>query len=137
MKKLIFTLCTFAFVSGFSQTAKDLFGASDVEVTYLGIDYSHVKLVGEFAQIGGAGDKGLGEIKNTYFPSWNNVVLSEPEKYDLAGMLRKEHVTYDPEMIMKKNDETPIEELEAYQAPFYKKTSKNSSTNIILKVKKG
>jgi len=102
-----------------SQTLQDLFQKSDIRVTYLGIDFSHVRLIGNFTQFLDAGEKNLMEIRDIYFPKWNRVVLDEREKYDLAGMMRKYEVFYDIDMISTINSQAPLEEMESYNAVKY------------------
>lgn len=96
------------------QTEADLFHDNEVKVTYLGIDYSHVKLIGVFSHIGRAGEKNVLQIRDTYFPMWNMVVLNERTKYDLSGMLRKSDVYYDIEMISAINSRTDLEGMVSY-----------------------
>jgi len=120
MKKcLFFILCTVSALNATSQTLQDLFGESDVTITYLGIDFSHVRLIGNFAEFLEAGEKNVMEIRNSYFPRWNRVVLDEREKYDLAGMLRKYDIYYDIDMISALNQQTPLDELESYNPVRY------------------
>jgi hypothetical protein len=95
-----------------SQSAEDLFKASDTKIFWLGIDFSHVQLVGDFSQFNNAGEKSSVEMKNKYFPAWNNIVLDEAKKYDVKGMLRKESLTYDIDMIAGINAKAATEELE-------------------------
>ncbi|MEO9257858.1 MAG: hypothetical protein ABI207_05715 [Crocinitomicaceae bacterium] len=118
--KAIFTLFLLLFLNSTqAQTAKDLFTASDVKITWLGIDFSHVKLIGDFAQFNDAGQKSVVDIKDQYFPAWNKLIVSEPDKYDLKGMLRKENIIYDIDMITNINAKAPVEEMEAQNAPDY------------------
>jgi hypothetical protein len=102
-----------------AQTLEDLFTKSDIKVTYLGIDFSHVKLIGNFTQFLEAGEQNVMEIREIYFPRWNMVVVNEREKYDLAGMLRKYEIYYDIEMISAINSHAPLEDLESYNAIKY------------------
>ena len=99
-----------------SQQVADLFERSDVSITYLGIDFSHVKLIGNFSEFMDAGEKNVMEIRNVYFPRWNMVVVDEREKFDIAGMLRKSEIYYDIDMIAELNSQTPLEDLESYNA---------------------
>ncbi len=99
-----------------AQALQNFFGNSNIRVTYLGIDFSHVKLIGNFAEFLEAGQKNVMQIRDSYFPRWNTVVVNEREKYDLAGMLRKFEVYYDIDMISGINALTPVEELESYNA---------------------
>ena len=104
-----------------AQTAKELFRKNNYEYRWLGIDYTQVKLIGDFADFFSAGEKTAHEIQNEYFPRWNRLILSEPSKYDVAGMFRKSRVDYDIDMVMFRNREIDIYDLEAYNTPFYKK----------------
>jgi len=115
MRKLFFVLLLIpvALIAN-AQTAKDLFRA-DVPVTWLGIDFSHVKLIGNFSEIFDAGEKSTWQIRDMYFPRWNAIILEEPAKYDIRGMLRKADIGYEIDMIAGINAQTPLEEMEAYK----------------------
>lgn len=104
-----------------SQTAKDLFNQSYTKISWLGIDFSHTKLIGDFSQFFGMGQKSNTELRDKYFPAWNKLILAEPEKYDLKGMLRKQSITYDIDMLMKINSQSQIEQMESYNTPNYTK----------------
>lgn len=119
MKILLSLIVLLFWVAGYAQKAEDLFVSGNTKVSWLGIDFSHVKLIGQFAQFGSAGEKNPTQIKSVYFPAWNNLIPNEREKYDIAGMLRKDHVFYDLDMIAAINANAPTEELETYNAPRY------------------
>jgi hypothetical protein len=122
MKKsiLFIFVCLVTLVSS-AQTAEDLFSPSDAKISWLGVDFSNVKLIGDFSQFNGVGDKNASQIKSKYFPGWNRLILDEREKYDVAGMLRKDNIIYDIDMIMELNGSAPLEAMEAYNAPTYSK----------------
>jgi hypothetical protein len=117
MKKKI---CLLLLLSGMmvaqAQTVQDLFNSGNTKITYLGIDFSHVKLIGNFTEFLEAGDKNVMEIRDIYFPRWNMVVMNEREKFDIAGMLRKSDVYYDIEMINFVNSQTNLENLQGYNS---------------------
>ncbi len=119
MKKLrIISFIFLLFTStSFAQTADELFMVG--RIRFLGIDYSHVKLIGDFSQFMGAGETSLASIRNTYFPAWNNLLMEEPEKYDLKSMLRKDGIVYDLKMVTEINSKTPFETMEANKTPVY------------------
>jgi hypothetical protein len=103
MKKIcIALLLSLGAVSANSQTAQDLF-RSDSRITWLGIDFSHVRLIGNFSEFIEIGVKSPVQIITCYFPKWNRIVLDESEKYDIRGMLRRMDITYDIDMIMDLN----------------------------------
>ena len=114
MKKICFVLLFMpvAFHAN-AQTAQDLFRPG-MQVTWFGIDFSHVKLIGNFAEFFDAGEKSTWQIREVYFPRWNAIILEEPAKYDIRGMLRKADIAFDIDMIAGINAQTPLEEMEAY-----------------------
>lgn len=120
MKKQIITILILIVVLiGESQSAKDLFNSNDVKISWLGVDFSHVKLIGDFSQFSGAGEQSNIQIRDKYFAAWNKLILNEPDKYDIKGMLRKDTIVYDIDMLMKINSTTPLEEMESYNTPNY------------------
>ena len=120
MKKLIFSLAVVSTtLVGHSQTASDLFTDKDIRVSWLGVDYTQVKLIGKFDQFADWGEQSLAELKNDYFPAWNKVIINERQKYDLAKMLDRKEVYYDIDMMMMHNAEAKSDGLEAYNEPNY------------------
>ena len=120
MKKQFITLLLSLFaILGNSQTAEDIFKSSDVKISWLGIDFSHVKLIGDFSQFASAGEKSSVQIRDQYFPKWNNLIMAEPEKYDIKGMLRKGDIHYDVDMLMRINSTSAVEDIESYNTPNY------------------
>jgi hypothetical protein len=120
MKRIYTILIFLATMSGASaQQVADLFKPSDHEIVWLGIDFSHVKLIGGFSQFLGAGEKSVAEIKELYFPGWNRLILDEPYKYDVKGMMRKGDITYAIKMVTEINADTKLEELESDNTPKY------------------
>jgi|SRR5690554_6897781 len=120
MKKplITFFILLFSVVSN-AQTASDLFKSDGPQIIWLGVDYSNVKLIGDFSEFGTSGIKNTVEIRDKFFPSWNNLILAEPKKYDIAGMLNKSDVKNDIGMVMKLNNNADVENMEAYDNPEY------------------
>jgi len=94
-----------------AQTVSDLFRHSDVKISWLGVDFSHVKLIGNFAEFSDAGEKSTLQIRDKYFPNWNRLILDEPTRYDLKGMLRKDNLYIDIDDVTKLNAKTHLEEM--------------------------
>ncbi len=131
MKKIIISSMLIAFsFSSFSQKVADLFSKSETQIYYLGVDFSNVKLIGDFNQFAEAGSVGPILVKEKYFPGWNNLIVKESEKYDIRGMFRKENVTYDIDFVTKLNSETNVENLEDTKTPNY---TKENITQFISK----
>lgn len=123
MKKVVYLITVFSLIScfGISQKIEDLFTKSETKITWLGIDFSHVKLIGEFSQFAEAGTTGAAVIKDKYFSGWNNLILNEYEKYNIEGMIRKENINLNISGIEKINNKTAIEDLESDDQPNYLK----------------
>jgi len=102
-----------------AQDLKTFFTTGDT-VTYLGIDYSHVKVIGNFSQFMGAGEKDAGQLRDTYFPAWNKLVIDERKKYDFAAMLQKENILYDIADITAINAQTAVDKIESLNKIHYK-----------------
>jgi hypothetical protein len=119
MKKVITLWLVFLTTLTFAQKTEDLFLDKDIRVSWLGIDFSHVKLIGDFSQFAGIGEKSASQIKNRYFAAWNKLVLNEREKYDIKGMLRRDEVFYDIELTDSLNDNTALCDIESYNNPHY------------------
>jgi len=120
MKKLMTIALVLLGVSAFGQTAEDFFIGRD-PVQWLGIDFSQVKLVGDFSQFGGHGSKDPGELKTQYFPAWNRLILNEPEKYDLREFLRLRDIEINIKMIMKRNDKAETDDMLTYNPEYLNK----------------
>lgn len=119
MKNKIITILMLTALIGNSQEASESSLQDNKSTVWLGIDYSHVKLIGQFAQFFDAGENGSEEIKEKYFSAWNKLVLNEPKKYDIKGMLKKPNLQYDIEMLMEKNSNMDTKDLESFNTPNY------------------
>lgn len=119
MKKTII-LFALSFVVAISnaQTAKDFFNSSS-KVTWLGLDFSNAQLVGEFSQFADAGSNSTDEVKDKYFPAWNNFFYTEADKYNVSDMIRNSDVDLDIEMIMELNKNADSKKLRTYDAKRY------------------
>lgn len=112
----------FIFISVFSskaQTVKDLFGATKYRVTWLGIDYSHLKIVGPIEEFGGQVPVTGEELQTLWFPAWNQLMIDEKEKYNLYKMLYRPNITYDLKMLKFLNAAANMDSLEVKKTPFY------------------
>jgi hypothetical protein len=97
MKKLMLIIICLVFSSQVlqSQEIKDIFTSK--EATWYGLDFSKVKLIGS------EGFTDALKIKNVFFPSWNNLIINEPAKYNLQLMFHKDTVFFDLSVIDKRN----------------------------------
>jgi hypothetical protein len=86
-----------------SYTRSDIFSSN--EITWMGLDFSNIKLVGS------EGFTDPYTIKNTHFRNINNLILNEPDKYDLKEFFSKQSVDVDLSVIRERNTLPDDEEL--------------------------
>jgi hypothetical protein len=96
-------------VSG-SLTARDVFDPEKNSFTWLGIDYSHVKLNCESEP---------DVVRNQFFAAWNKLILDEADKYNIKKMLKLKDIQNDISMIGRVNQEAGISGMKSENAPNY------------------
>ncbi len=74
--------------------AQNLFGE---EATWFGLDFSHVKFYGK------NGFNDIPAIKNHWFNSWNQLILNENEKYDVAKFFQKSNLDTNLTIVTERN----------------------------------
>ena len=137
MKVIILTLaCTFSILT-FAQNTSDIFRPTDFEYTYMGIDYSHAKFIGEFSQFESAGNVGISAVKDKYFEGWNGVVKNEKEKYSFKNALRKDQVEYNLSDITSINNNTAVENMEGKALNYSRDDIQGFVNNSAYTIEKG
>lgn len=104
MKKLFFL--AFALVCSihlFAQSKADIFDANK-EITWLGLDFSQMKFIGDAAQWKDAGEVTNSQMRDKYFPGWNNLFVNEKDKYKVADAVRRTEVLYAIDVTEKANN---------------------------------
>ena len=125
MKNIFFALLllssnlTFSQVGQLTPALKNLFDPNYRQITFLGIDFSKCKLIGDFTEALGVGETGSGQTKNAYFKAWNNLVSGEREKYNIKAIVKNQNIVADIENVMKLNNAKPVDELTGYKQPDY------------------
>ncbi|MBC7891267.1 MAG: hypothetical protein H7Y12_03565 [Sphingobacteriaceae bacterium] len=117
---LVFGNATF----GLAQTAKEVFNSSE-PITYLGVDFSDVKFLGESAA-------DVDAIKNKWFAAINDVVVNEPKKYDLKKAFQKSDVPSDLSFVTAKNATADASKIISFKSEDY---SRFTPATIASKVK--
>jgi len=98
MKKLLL-LAVFYLVLSFPIKAQ--YSTSDIfevtKITWFGLDFSNVKLIGTI------GFKNPESIQSYYFNTWNSLILTESDKYNLARFFHKDLVRHDLSVVTERN----------------------------------
>lgn len=120
MKKTILTLLLFSIITFVNaQSVTDLFLSNTAKITWLGIDYSHVSLIGIYGD--NADNKTAEDVQKIYFPKWNHLMLQEPNKFNFKKILRQKEIEYDIEMMEKVNAKAKVREIGFYKPTVYSK----------------
>ncbi len=123
MKKILALLSLL--VIGFNSSTnaqssiEDFFEPNKTQITWLGLDFSKVKLIGQFSQFADFGNKSALNVKLEFFPEWNSMIIREPSKYDVKAMIQKDRIEYNTKWVNENNKKTPNDELEAVNLPEY------------------
>ena len=96
MKKFVVSvgmllLLTLSFELRAQFTKADLFKASNA-ITWIGIDYTEVKFIGPATGWGDEGTKSPTEMRDKYFPAWNERIIGEPKAFKLAEAVSRSEV---------------------------------------------
>lgn len=90
-----------------AQDAKKFFSSQDVKTTWLGVDFSEVRVMGDAGAT-------PAEMKDRYFVSINDVIVAETEKYNIADAFRKLNVNIDLTPVSKQNSKIDQEKIKTY-----------------------
>ena len=88
----------------FSQSLKEFFNNSEMQLTYLGIDFTKARLIN-------VPDANSFDIRNRLYGSINDLVVNEPKKFDIAGAFHKSIVSSNLTAVRAKNDKINAEEI--------------------------
>lgn len=99
-KKHAFLLIAMIIALGnaFGQSKNDVFN-KDVEITWLGLDFSNAKLLGDREKFGSESD-----VKHL-MAAWNDLILNEPDKYNVAKAVGRAKVGTGVDVTRSRNDE--------------------------------
>jgi hypothetical protein len=111
MKKPFLFIVLFSFFAStlLAQSVKDIHAAK--EATWFGIDFSKAGMAGNFNEFKDVGGKSGAEIRDKYFPAWNDLIKNESEKYDIKKTYDKDKLTYDLTTVRQRNKAVDAEKL--------------------------
>ncbi|HRP55266.1 hypothetical protein [Agriterribacter sp.] len=87
-----------------AQTLKEFFNSSEVPLTYLGVDFTHAKVLNDIAA-------NAMDIRDRQFAAINQVIVNEPKKYDFQKALSTSNVTNDISFVNAKNAKIDAEKI--------------------------
>ena len=90
--------------------AKEVFSSPENPITYLGIDFSQARLVGDAGAV-------ATDFKDKHFPGINQLVINEPKKYDLTKALKRSNITNDIAVTEAANAKIEADKIKVSSAP--------------------
>lgn len=70
----------------------------------VGLDFSQLKFIGDAAQWKDAGEITNSQMRDKYFPGWNELFIKEKDRYKVADAVRRTEVSYALDVTEKANN---------------------------------
>ncbi len=113
MKKIILSLLVIA--TGTLAKAQDGKSAlAATEISWFGLDFTKAKFVGAFDQGVGIAPATGSDMKTKWIPSWNALIVNEPQHFDFRKAFRKDNVTYDMKSLNELNSKIDVDACMVY-----------------------
>lgn len=103
---VLFLLLAATAIGAKAQTLKGFFDNPEAKFTWLGIDFTKAKLIGD------AGAN-LDDIVPRQYAGINQVVVNEPKKYDISGAFHHKNYTTDLSIVNKRNETASKDSLQS------------------------
>lgn len=115
MKKLLLGILALATSAVFAQkTAKEFLSSDDM--VWYGLNFSQARMVGQFDQGMGAGAVTGSDMKSRWIPSWNGLIVSEPQNFKLGEAFHKTNIFNDLAPTEKQNLAIDADKLMTYNS---------------------
>jgi hypothetical protein len=101
MKSVVFILSVFATLAVFAQDKRDIFSPS-TDITWLGVDFSGAKLIGDRERLGSESD-----IRHL-LEAINELIIKEADKYNVAAAIQKKSVENGTQVAIEHNAELDV-----------------------------
>lgn len=110
------------------KTAKDFLSSDDM--VWYGLNFSQARMVGQFDQAVGAGAATGSEMKGKWIPSWNGLIVSEPQNFKMGEAFQKTNIFNDLGPAETQNMAIDAEKLMSYNA--YKFADAAKTVNDVI-----
>jgi hypothetical protein len=101
MRRLLFSfVALFIVLTTNAQSLSD----ANTSITWLGLDFTQVKFIGSASQWKDAGEITNSELRDKYFPAWNDLFVNEKERYKVADAVNRTEVDYAIDITEKANN---------------------------------
>lgn len=105
MKRLLTVLLALCLpLALFAQKNGSSILKSEEPITWLGMDFSQLRFIGSAMQFKDAGEVTDAQMRDKYYPGWNDLFVNEQKKYDVAKYVKRSSVTYETGVTQKANN---------------------------------
>ena len=118
-----------SFQPALAQTKANISDGS-TPITWLGVDYSQAKIIGQAYQWEHAGEINSAEVRYKYIDGWNQLFVVEQKKYDVAKAVHRGSVNYAIDVTQKANNALTKDFFTNNPGDFHKLTEQDIS-NVV------
>jgi hypothetical protein len=125
-------ICT-SVTTAVAQSKEDILSGS-ADITFLGLDFSQAKFIGEATQFKDAGAITNDEFRDKYAPGWNELFVNEQKKYDVAKAIDyKKDIPYALDITDKANSEIKKPDFFSNDLGDYKRLTADKVAELVKK----
>ncbi len=114
------------------NTTDDVFNPSK-PITWLGVDFSEVRFIGPASGWGEVSTKSSTEMRDNYFPAWNNLIINEFEKFKIEDAVSRLELDKNIDAVSKANEKTNKKELFSESISDYQLLDEESVKSMLKK----
>jgi hypothetical protein len=107
-----------------AQKLKSFLDDKDAAFTWLGVDFTQARLIGDAAA-------NASDIVDRQFTGINQVVVNEPKKYDIPGAFHHSKVTTDLSIVNKRNEAADKDRLKSDNTADYTRLKPEDITKVV------
>ncbi|WP_143307872.1 hypothetical protein [Chitinophaga vietnamensis] len=107
-----------------AQKLKNFLDNKDSSFTWLGVDFTQARLIGD-------GAARADDIVGRHFAGINDVIMNEPKKYDVPGAFRRDKVTYDISFVNEHNEKTNPDNLKSSNTADFERLKPEDVTKLV------
>jgi hypothetical protein len=120
---LVLFFCSLIQISS-AQTIKDVFTSSKTPILYLGLDFTLTRLIGE-STVNGI------DMRDKYFPELNELVIKEPQKFDLQKAFNKTTIKNDLSIVEKRNKKINADDIISAKESDYSRLHEDDISKLV------
>ena len=114
----------------FAQSKADVFDQNKT-ITWLGLDFSQTKFIGDATQFEGEGKVTNEKFKSAYTVAWNELFITEQKKYDVAKAIHRSTIQYDIDVALKSNEKLTQKDFFSNNPGDFKKLTEQDISNVV------